>query len=715
MRHLILMHGNSASGKSTTIQNCGLEAYTLSADLIRLMYQSPMMTLSGMEISQKNNRKVWSFIMQSVEERMTRGEFIVVDATHRTTTEVNNYRSLCEKYRYRCTVCQMDTSIEVSKSQNSKRADHKIVKDEVIEAQAKLIANEKMPAWVKVINQSELLKLVRYEKEDYSKWDKIHHIGDIQGCYDPLAEYFLKYGSPKDNLTELYIFTGDMLDRGIQNGEVMEYILTIFDDPNVQILEGNHEIHISNWAKDQEIRNEDFRNDTRPQLEEKRISKKKAKSFFRKLRQVIYYSRKGTNVLISHGGLPSVPANLMLVPTVQYIKGVGEYSTDIDGIWNANVPDQPVGQYPVYQIHGHRNINSVPSRNDYSFNLEGSVEFFGHLRVVVLDDNGWEVREVESKNCKIIPEPTESKLLRELRTNKYVIEKQFGDVSSFNFSRDAFHSKKWNSTTTKARGLFINTASNEIVARSYDKFFNVCEFDHTSWESLGKTLVFPINIYQKENGFLGITGWDTQRGCRIITSKSSLTGDFSGWFNKILLDKLGNKADAFFRLLDDEKLSAVFEVIDPINDPHMVQYHDENVILLDLVYREEKFMKVEYDTMCLIAEKFDLDVKMHLDKIWDFVKLKHYVDKRSKDQKTEGILIEDTVGFMVKVKYDWYSFWKQMRNVKEGIVKGWKTKPQYEDIPVVRYMDSLSINVLDQMSIIDVRNGFIALGGKDFF
>jgi len=707
------MRGPSGSGKSTAIQNAGIAAYTLSADAVRLMYQSPMMSLTGMEISQKNNRRVWSFIMQNVEERMTRGEFIVVDATHRTTTEINNYRALCEKYRYRCTVCQMDTSIDVAQSRNNMRPAHQIVRNDLVEAQAKVITTEKIPAWVKVINQDELLAAVTYEKEDYSNWDRIHHIGDIQGCYDPLAEYFAKYGSPKDNPTELYIFTGDMLDRGIQNGEVMEYILTIYTDDNVRIIEGNHEIHISNWAQDQDIRSEDFRNETKPQLEAKGITKKKASSFFRRLRQMIYYGYKGTNVFVSHGGLASLPVNPMLVPTIQYIKGVGEYSTDIDEVWNVNMPNQPYGQYPVYQIHGHRNINGVPSKNGYSFNLEGSVEFFGHLRVAVLDEKGWHVREIESKNCKVIPEPTESKLLRELRTNKYVIEKQFGDVSSFNFSRDAFHSKKWNSTTTKARGLFINTQNNEIVARSYDKFFNVGELSHTEWDALEKTLVFPVNIYQKENGFLGITGWDTERGCRIITSKSSLTGDFSGWFSDILLNKLGKKADAFFRLLEEEKISAVFEVIDPINDPHMVQYNDENIVLLDLVYRTEKFEKLNYSMLCVIALKFDLDVKKMIGHVPDYASLRSYIDNAINRDKIEGVLIEDSKGFMVKVKYGWYSFWKQMRNVKEGINKGWKTKPQYENLPVVKYMSSLSMEMLDHMSIIDVRNGFIASGGED--
>jgi tRNA splicing ligase len=42
---------------------------------------------------------------------------------------------------------------------------------------------------------------------------------------------------------------------------------------------------------------------------------------------------------------------------------------------------------------------------------------------------------------------------------------------SLNFTRDAFFDKEWNDLTVRARGLFVNTVTKEIVARSYEKFF----------------------------------------------------------------------------------------------------------------------------------------------------------------------------------------------------------------------------------------------------
>ena len=70
-----------------------------------------------------------------------------------------------------------------------------------------------------------------------SKYEKIVHIGDIHGCYTALMEYF------KNGLNDnyMYIFIGDYIDRGIENVEVVKFLIEISKKPNVLLLEGNHE------------------------------------------------------------------------------------------------------------------------------------------------------------------------------------------------------------------------------------------------------------------------------------------------------------------------------------------------------------------------------------------------------------------------------------------------------------------------------------------
>ena len=83
MRTILLTRGIPASSKSTWVKENKLEPYTLSADNIRLLIQSPVTNIDGkLVITQKNDSKVWALLFNLLEQRMERGEFIVVDGTH---------------------------------------------------------------------------------------------------------------------------------------------------------------------------------------------------------------------------------------------------------------------------------------------------------------------------------------------------------------------------------------------------------------------------------------------------------------------------------------------------------------------------------------------------------------------------------------------------------------------------------------------------------
>ena len=101
--NIIFITGNC--GKSTWVKENDLEPYTLSADSIRLMYQSPVTGDDGLRyISQSNDNEVWTLLMKLLETRMSKGEFIVIDATHYKSSLISRYKDLVHKYRYRVNV-----------------------------------------------------------------------------------------------------------------------------------------------------------------------------------------------------------------------------------------------------------------------------------------------------------------------------------------------------------------------------------------------------------------------------------------------------------------------------------------------------------------------------------------------------------------------------------------------------------------------------------
>lgn len=59
MRTLLLMRGAPGVGKSTFIEKNNLKKYTLCADDIRLLMQTPVMQIEGFELFNKYFRNLW--------------------------------------------------------------------------------------------------------------------------------------------------------------------------------------------------------------------------------------------------------------------------------------------------------------------------------------------------------------------------------------------------------------------------------------------------------------------------------------------------------------------------------------------------------------------------------------------------------------------------------------------------------------------------------
>ena len=134
MRKLFVLRGAMASGKSTFIKNNNLEDYTLNPDKIRLMYNSPEMTVNYNEmIPQFNNKKVWNLLFQILEDRMRKGELTFIDAMHVYSDDLSIYKKMSEKYRYRLYIIDFtDIEYEELLIRNNQREIKKWVPEETI-------------------------------------------------------------------------------------------------------------------------------------------------------------------------------------------------------------------------------------------------------------------------------------------------------------------------------------------------------------------------------------------------------------------------------------------------------------------------------------------------------------------------------------------------------------------------------------------------------
>lgn len=520
-----------------------------------------------------------------------------------------------------------------------------------------------------------------------------------------------------------------------------------FDITN--ILEKNY--NMESTRKQNPIRSLEFIKRTYPQIKD--IDKTEIRRFCDRLAQMSYFKFHGQNFLVTHGGLPNLPT--MKTQTMELIKGVGKYE-EADEIDKTFILNNFCNN--ACTIHGHRNVMKSPMQicKGRAYNLEGQVEFGGSLRILELDKEGW-FTEIEVKNNNYIPEVKEEEeksdieLLREMYDSKWVQVKNLKDnVISFNFTRDAFEKDKWNTITTKARGLFVDKADGHIVGRSFDKFFNYRQHETTEPAYMKEHIKWPLIGYKKENGFLGIVSKD-RNGVHFFT-KSSDDGDYVNWFIGVLCENYGldfcltqfngrqyhktysgyyngNKEDDNFEKninhlqnklkealnpLLEEGYSYVFECVDTVNDPHIIKYKDNKIVLLEVFKNQLKEEHVSWKELHEIADKLLVPCKSQELRFNNWEEFEEWKDKFRQgitqwDCKHEGYVFEDQNGYRVKFKSSFYNFWKQMRALKDILAGGRTNKKTYktkEEIQVVKLMEELGRDKLKEMSIIDVEDIF---------
>lgn len=392
MRTLLILRGNYHAGQDEFIRENNLRAFTLDINELRFFStRTSQLPNSYQSLDYRNDEELFKILLSFLEFRMKKGEFCVLN-TYENSYRV--YKDLALKYRYKIFIVDFELSLkECQKNNLAKAKKYGILTPyKLLEEKAALL--QKLP---KSYKKSEILKpnewqKCLYEMKNLNSYKKIHHIGDIQGCYTVLKDYLKKL---KDD--EYYIFLGDYIDRGIENGKVMKYLLKICQKPNVYLLEGNHERHLIHWANGELASSREFNENTLKDFHKEKFTQKDAAEFYPYLKECLLYEYDKKRIFCSHGGvnfLPKKSQDLSFVPSADFIFGVGDYeqSSEIAMQFCQNTPKNH------FQLFGHRNRSKLPIQlASRVFLCEGKIDSGGYLRVVTLDKNGFDCIELKNE------------------------------------------------------------------------------------------------------------------------------------------------------------------------------------------------------------------------------------------------------------------------------------------------------------------------------
>ncbi|KAJ1845934.1 trna ligase, partial [Coemansia sp. RSA 2708] len=258
------------------------------------------------------------------------------------------------------------------------------------------------------------------------------------------------------------------------------------------------------------------------------------------------------------------------------------------------------------------------------------------------------------------------------------------DITSWK-STDYLYKKEPCPLPTQARGLFtgVDDGEERIVARGYDKFFNINEVRKTSWQWIEENTHGPYELTVKEDGCLILAGGLDKGKTLLLTDKHSINAPHvqaaSKWMEE-QLHQAGKTREELATFLYENNATAVFELCDDEFEEQILEYPERarglylhginrNAVSLDTWPSAEVAKLATYFGFRAV-ERFEYD------SIQEGCML---ADKVRKDQALEGRIIEGFVvrcklngsdkPYMFKIKYDVpYLMFREWREVTLRII-----------------------------------------------
>lgn len=141
----------------------------------------------------------------------------------------------------------------------------------------------------------------------------------------------------------------------------------------------------------------------------------------------------------------------------------------------------------------------------------------------------------------------------------------------YNYTKSAQWDGVWNDVTKKCRGLIVNTQTREVVARPFEKFFNLSQHDDTDIPTDQS-----FQVFEKMDGSLGIL-YVTPDGYRAIATRGSFTSDQAIHATAVYIARYAQ--DHEVRVGD----TWLFEIVYPENRIVVDYGATDDLVLLDVI------------------------------------------------------------------------------------------------------------------------------------
>lgn len=402
MRRLFLLQGAQGCGKSTLVDDLGISKYTISTDLLRRLCDPSAGAVtdtdfvSWQNLSAMASKQAFDIAAKLCEARMVYGSTIVIDSIGANRRTMRPFIDLAHAYDYQIiwVNCQSNINLDTCLARNRTRS-VPVPDDMVTRTYERIVNFQELPGEKRISREQFCATHNKTLTVEADAYESIEFIGDVHGHYGLLKDAGITDLDP----TRLYVFVGDMLDRGPKGDrkKTFDFLFEAAQHDNCLFIKGNHEVH---WHK--------LRPDKLPEIDLSGLPRQTKESFScldpdyiektsdlvkKRFEPVAVIHFRDKSYIVNHGGIHpgivraygsyadiydqtvlSLDAGMLSEDVFVYgssrTPGQSDYNLDIDGIFDAACKS---GKLPksVIQVHGHRNGLGIPSwQYANSVNLE---------------------------------------------------------------------------------------------------------------------------------------------------------------------------------------------------------------------------------------------------------------------------------------------------------------------------------------------------------
>lgn len=450
-RLLFLLVGAPGSGKTTwvnnneQITNNNVESW----DAERARWGHAAIGIDGREVlslTRAEQLAAINTVAERVRTKMARGDTIFIDNTNTRWGNMKSFVRDAQRWGYTVFLVdvQGDLTLEELKERNRDRIGYRRVPDKVVERHYRN-HHQFRRDWRKIIAQStpkyggavagwirpeDVEKKLEAPVRDFSGFERVMIVGDVQGCGDELEQLINRVHSETDPSRVCWIFTGDLFDRGLQPRTVYDLVTGL---RNRFVVCGNHEVSVLRALNNLEDTSYGQSVTTVRQLLNSGLTEDDIRSIVTDVHPVLFFAYKTfadgeVDFMVTHAGVNPLPFRGL--KRVAYCGWAGERRSYAVGQFSdrlfylgsslAEVTSRGVSAYSGFaaeldeataqydelerrkfvQVFGHRRSEKAPNEYWSIWPLESGVEFAGGcLTAMSVTSGGIDLMRVPSSSA----------------------------------------------------------------------------------------------------------------------------------------------------------------------------------------------------------------------------------------------------------------------------------------------------------------------------